>query len=186
MKKTTTMRIITILTVFLVFLTTCPAGADTKPPALQPVAHEELGNMLDELTTHLQGLGIHLHRHFREWGQPGKRALITFMLRRQEELGLSTDQVKKLGKLRSNFELKTIRWQADIRIAEMELEALLDADPADMKEVEAKVRDIERLRAEHRLARIRTIEEGKTLLTKEQKGKLSALLTGSKHRRDYQ
>ena len=43
----------------------------------------------------------------------------------------------------------------------MELTTLLDADAADLQQVEAKLRAIERLRADLRLARIRTIKQGK-------------------------
>jgi Spy/CpxP family protein refolding chaperone len=42
--------------------------------------------------------------------------------------------------------------------------------------VEAKVREAERLRADMRIARIRTIEQGRTQLTAEQREKLRALL----------
>ena len=55
----------------------------------------------------------------------------------------------------------------------MELAALLRADLA---QVEAKLREIERLRLDLRLARIRTIEQGKAQLTPEQRAKLRSLL----------
>jgi Spy/CpxP family protein refolding chaperone len=53
---------------------------------------------------------------------------------------------------------------------------LLDAQPVDMPKVEAKVREIERLRADIRLARIRAIEKGKEQLTADQRKKLQDLL----------
>jgi hypothetical protein len=45
----------------------------------------------------------------------------------------------------------------------------------DMAKVEAKVREIERLRGDIRLARIRSIEKGKAQLSAEQRRKLQEL-----------
>ena len=64
---------------------------------------------------------------------------------------------------------------ADLRVAEMDLETLRRADPVDLARVEAKVREIERARADLRVARIRTIEQGKAQLTAEQREKLRML-----------
>ena len=167
--------------VLFIFLTLPPAQAKTEPTGLRPVAHEELGNMLDELVAHFRGLGSRLHRHFRDWGPRHKRALITFMLRQRDELKLSKDQVQSLRKLRSDFEREAIRRQADIRVADMDLETLLDAESVDLEQVETKIRHIEKLRADHRLGRIRTIEEGKAQLSSEQRKKLQTLLSVNRY-----
>ena len=58
----------------------------------------------------------------------------------------------------------------------MDLAQLLSADPADMSAVEAKIRDIEKRRADLRLARVRTIESGRALLSADQREKLRTLL----------
>ncbi len=98
--------------------------------------------------------------------------MISLLLRNREKIGLSEEQVKKLEQLRSDFEKETIRNEADIRIAEIDLNNLLQAPNADMGKIEAKVRDIERLRADLRIARIRAIEKGKALLSPDQRKKL--------------
>ena len=53
--------------------------------------------------------------------------------------------------------------------------SLRQSDPVDMGKVEAKVREIERLRADSRLAAIRTDEQAKAQLTPEQREKLKGL-----------
>jgi Spy/CpxP family protein refolding chaperone len=58
----------------------------------------------------------------------------------------------------------------------MDLNGLLAAEKIDMPKVEAKVREIERLRTDFRLARIRTIHKGKEVLNAEQRKKLQELL----------
>lgn len=152
---------------------TLPAGAE---PAAMHVAHEEISQALDELAGQLHGLGTRWREHFRYAEPRSERPLITLMLRHREELGLSPEQVQGLERLRAAFQREAIRRDADLRLAEMDLATLLDTEPADLAQVEAKLQEIERGRTELRLARIRTIEQGKALLTPEQRGKLRTLL----------
>ncbi|HYY25497.1 MAG TPA: periplasmic heavy metal sensor [Candidatus Udaeobacter sp.] len=108
-----------------------------------------------------------------------ERPLISLMLRNRDKLGLSQDQVRKLEQVRNDFERESIRRDADLRIAEMDLAALTDSSAVDLPKVEAKVREIERLRADQRLARIRSIEKGKEQLTAEQRKKLQEIISES-------
>ncbi len=170
------MRTLVCIGVLLGFLFFDPPRANAKPPTLHPAAHEELGTILDEFTTHLKGLGTLWHRHFLGRDSYRKRPLITFMLQHRDELELSTVQVENLKRLRASFQREAIRRQADIRVAEMELETLLDAATVDLEQVEAKIRQIEKLRSDRRLARIQTIEKGKAQLTLAQGEKLRILI----------
>jgi hypothetical protein len=103
------------------------------------------------------------------------RAPISLMLRNRERLGLTADQVKNLEQLRSDFAKESIRSEANLRIAELDLTSLLEAQPVDMPRVEAKIRDTERIRADLRIARVRSIEKGKAQLSAEQRRKLQEL-----------
>jgi Spy/CpxP family protein refolding chaperone len=121
-----------------------------------------------------------LGSHFREGSGLGARSdrpLITIMLQRRDELGLTPEQVQALESLRSDFQREAIRREADLRVAEMDLDAFLQAEPVDMAKVEAKVREIERLRADLRLSRLGVIESGKAQLTPDQRAKLRKLLS---------
>jgi Spy/CpxP family protein refolding chaperone len=140
------------------------------------VAHEELAGALDQLVSQLHGLGARWREHFAHRESRGTRPLISLMLRHREELGLSREQVQSLERLRADFQRDAIRREADIRIAESELETLLAAEAVDLEQVEAKLRAIAQLGADLRLSRIRAIEQGKGLLTQEQLAKLRALL----------
>ena len=104
-----------------------------------------------------------------------ERAPISLMLRNRERLGLTADQVKYLEQLRNDFAKESIRSEANLRIAELDLTSLLEAQPVDMGRVEAKIRDIERIRADLRIARVRSIEKGKAQLSAEQRRKLQEL-----------
>lgn len=160
----------------VVMLLALPAAAAEKP-APAPFSHEDLSRMLEELGGQLQGLGERWRGLFGPAEATGERPLITMMLNRREELGLSAAQVQELERLRGEFQREAIKRDADLRVAEMDLAAALKAEPVDVGKAEAKVRDIERLRADLRVGRIRVIEQGKAVLTSEQRAKLATLLS---------
>jgi Spy/CpxP family protein refolding chaperone len=116
-----------------------------------------------------------------------ERPLLSLALRNRGALGLSADQVRTLEGLIDRFRKDADQRVSQIEAGERELASLLDADPADMAKVEAKVREIETQRADLRIARIRTIQEGRTALTPEQRKKLGELVSAegprAQHRR---
>lgn len=166
----------TLLGILLTLLPLAMPAAGSEPVMPSPVAHEELAGALDQLTSQLHGLSARWREHFAHREPRGERPLITLMLRHREELGLAPGQVQSLERLRADFQREAIRREADLRIAETELEALLDADVTDLGQVEAKLRAIGQLQADLRLARIRTIEQAKGLLTQDQRAKLRTVL----------
>jgi Spy/CpxP family protein refolding chaperone len=107
---------------------------------------------------------------------PPERPLISIMLRHRRDLRLSPQQIDALEELRHTYQRKAIRHQADVRIAELDLQRLLRPDPVDVELVRAKLETIQNLKVELRLARITAIAEGKALLSPDQREKLSALL----------
>lgn len=164
----------------LVLWLTLPAGAE--PPQMVPAAHGEMRRSADDPAHRTDRQRGGWDRHFRRSEPRHERPLISIALRHAQELALTPAQVEGLHGLRTDFRREAIKRQADQRLAKLDLAALLRPDtadpgkPVDMGRVEAKVREIERLRADSEIARIRTIEQGKALLTAEQREKLKALL----------
>lgn len=107
--------------------------------------------------------------------------LITMMLRNRHELRLSQQQVQDLENVRDGYQREAIHYEADVRIAEMDLQRLLEAAVVDLDQVKVKLQQIEHLKTELRLARIRAIEQGKALLSPEQHQKLQSLLGDSRY-----
>ena len=144
-------------------------------------AQEELSETWDEIGRALRNWAGRARDYFSFTigGSHEERPLISLMLRNRDKLGLSDAQVRNLEQLRNDFQKESIRKDADVRVAEMDLSALLEAQNVDMAKVEAKVREIERLRADLRIARIRAIEKGKEQLTADQRKKLQELLAES-------
>lgn len=103
---------------------------------------------------------------------PTDRPWLTIMLRHRKELGLSAEQVGKLYELREGFAETARAKLAEIDRAEAETARLLGPGPADLAAVEQRLRRVEALRTELRLARLRTIEQGKQLLTEAQRAQL--------------
>jgi len=101
---------------------------------------------------------------------------VVFMaLRNRKELGLSAEQVSSLQQLGMDSRRVTIRRRADAQLAQLDFFGLLRAEPVDMGKVAAKVREIERFKADGIIARIRTNEAAKAQLTTEQREKLTTL-----------
>lgn len=110
------------------------------------------------------------------YGRGGhKGPLISLMLMWKDQLGLLVDQERSLRELREGFEKETIKRTADIDVAELELKGLFEADKLDIAKMEMLAKRIALQRADLRIARIKTIEAGKTVLTPEQQEKFKRL-----------
>ncbi len=160
-----------------ILLAPCLAGpAWAEAPGVSPVTHDEIGGLIEGMAGQFQSLGDRLRGHLAGMPPGRERPLISIMLGHRDELALSPAQVQALERLRTDFQKDAIRREAEIRVAETDVSALLEAEPVDLAKVEASVRQAERQRAELRVARIRVIEEGKAQLTPEQRAKLARLV----------
>jgi Spy/CpxP family protein refolding chaperone len=165
----------------LVLGLTLPVAA--APPDMAPTAHPQMGRSMDR-----SAMQSHRHvggwqRHMRHGQSRHGRSVIGVALRHRQELSLTPQQVDTLKKLGMDSRRAAIRAAADRRIAQLDLMSLRQTDPVDMGRVEAKVREIERLRADGRLAAIRTDEQAKAQLTPEQREKLKGFAAARWERR---
>jgi hypothetical protein len=112
-------------------------------------------------------------RHMRHRRMPSYAGIA---LRHQADLGLNPQQVESLRKLQTDTMRAAIQRRADLRIAGLDLMTLRRADPVDMAKVEAKIRDMEKMRADGKIARLRADEQGKAQLTADQRAKLKSLM----------
>ena len=147
-----------------------------EPERSKPPVPEELSDAWERFQRALHEWGGRLWERMGPRGAREDRPVISQMLNNKEMLGLSADQVRRLEQLRDNFQRLTIRNEADLRIMELDIAALLDSEPVDMAKLETKMREEEKLRTDLRIARIRAIEQGKALLNADQKKKLTELM----------
>lgn len=146
-----------------------------EPERLRPSVPEELSDAWERFQRTLQEWGGRLWERFGTHGSREDRPVISQMLNNREALGLSAEQARKLEQLRDGFQRQSIRSDADLRIVELDIAALLENDPVDLVKLEAKLREGEKLRTDSRIARIRAIEQARGLLNMEQKKKFQEL-----------
>ncbi len=149
-----------------------PASAQMMGPMGQGGGMGQMGGgmMGGGMMGHGMGPGMRERQRGRAMSHEGP--LITIMLEHTQELGLNPEQERKLRTLRTEFEKESVRRTAEIRVAEIELDSLLEQDRWDLARTEQKVKQIGGLRADLRLARIKTLEAGRTILTPDQLEKL--------------
>ena len=146
-----------------------------EPERLRPSVPEELSDAWERFQRALHEWGGRFWERMGPRGSREDRPVISQILNNREALGLSADQVRKLEQLRDGFQRRSIRNDADLRIVELDIAALLENDPVDLVKLEAKMREGEKLRTDLRLARVRAIEQARGLLNTEQKKKLQEL-----------
>jgi Spy/CpxP family protein refolding chaperone len=96
------------------------------------------------------------------------------LLMHQKEIGLSEEQVTKLKAIQLDLDRTRIRTEAEVQVAERELEALVHDEKSDLAAIEAKLKQSEGLEVGLRLAAIKTKREAMALLTPEQREKEKA------------
>ena len=94
------------------------------------------------------------------------------LLKHQKEIGLTEEQVKKLKAIELDFDRARIRSEAEIHIAERELQALVEGEEqADLSKVETKVKQSEMLEVGLRMSAFKARNEALAVLTPEQRAK---------------
>ena len=101
----------------------------------------------------------------------GAGHLIRHLLKHEQNIGLTPDQVSKLKELQLNLDKARIKAEADIQIAERELKALTDCETSDLAAIEAKLRESEDLQVGLRMTSITMRRDVLSLLTSEQREK---------------
>lgn len=96
------------------------------------------------------------------------------LLTHQKEIGLTEEQVKKLKAIELDYDRVRIKAEADIQIAERELQALLGEEKTDLSALEAKVKQSEMLEVALRMSAYKARRDTLAVLTPEQLEKAKA------------
>ncbi len=123
------------------------------------------------------GMGMMSPSMGREGGHGGPGGMMAQMSAEnlKQRLGLSDDQATKLKELRRNYLKETTMQGARIRVAGLELSDLLDEKKLDASKIEKKVKEIEALKSELTMGRIRSLIKTAEFLTPEQFEQLRAM-----------
>lgn len=103
-----------------------------------------------------------------------------FFLCCKDDLGLTDKQVEALKGMKMGAMKSEIKMGSDLKIAELELKNLMEDEKSTLKDIEAKVRAVEKLKADMKIAHIKVFRDAKALLTPEQKEKMMKCHQGCK------
>ena len=102
--------------------------------------------------------------------RPGAAGAL-LMTRRLEGLDLSSDQWRRVRQIHEDTQKQVIPKQAEIRVAQIELRQLMQADQPNMGQIDAKIAEITSKQADVRKLQVRTALQVRTVLTAEQRQK---------------
>ena len=94
--------------------------------------------------------------------------------RHAKDLGLSGEQTARLKSLSTDYEKTRIRGEADLKLAEVDVQSLVHDDKAELAAIEAAVRKAEAAHTALRLDGIKAVRAATAVLTPEQREKWQA------------
>jgi Spy/CpxP family protein refolding chaperone len=106
---------------------------------------------------------------------------ISIALKHQSELNLTPDQVATLEKIRTLYRDQTSPIQEQLRAIEGELATSLQETPANLIQAKLKIEQAEKLRSQLRYLRVETLENGRSVLTAQQRDQLKNLASFRRH-----
>ena len=109
---------------------------------------------------------------FRQKGPPGGM-FFGNAVRMKEELGLSDDQIEKIGDINLKYEKKLLKFREKLAPKKIRLRSLIIEDNVDLSKVRSLLSEVYKLKLEIRMLRIEQRLEIEKVLTKSQKSKLS-------------
>ncbi len=97
------------------------------------------------------------------------------LLKFQDDIGLTKDQVIKIEKLQTLYHESLIRQNADIQVKELKISDYLNDDQINRKKMETMIREVAAMKTDMKIAHLNHLLDVKSLLTAEQITKIEDL-----------
>jgi Spy/CpxP family protein refolding chaperone len=97
------------------------------------------------------------------------------LLKQEKEIGLTSEQISKLKAMQLDLSRAQVRAEADIKVATLELHALVEDEQADSAAIQAKVDQLKKAEGSLLFATIKSKRDAMAVLTPEQREKENAL-----------
>ncbi len=111
------------------------------------------------------------------WRVRSSASAVSRVLAHAEDIGLTEDQEEdQIRELQRGVRREQIRRDADLEIAEMDLEEMMDNNGANLDVIEQKMREVANLGVDARMAGMRLERDVMALLTPEQRDDLEELM----------
>jgi Spy/CpxP family protein refolding chaperone len=91
-------------------------------------------------------------------------------------LGLDDKQMSAIQKIIDTTVKEMIRKRSDLLIAKIDLEGILHKEPVDLNAAETQMKRIEAMKTDMFISHLKALEEVKSLLSPEQKGRLKEMM----------
>ena len=105
------------------------------------------------------------------------------LLRLKDEIGLTDEQVDKIGKMQGAYQEAAIKKQADVKVQELKLNSYLKEDKVDRGKMEKMIRTIAKMRTDSQIDHINYLLDLKDVLTPEQVKKIDEFKKDRMHER---
>lgn len=97
-------------------------------------------------------------------------------LKNADKIGLTEEQKKKITPLHNEMEKKQIRFQAELKIAMLEMKEIMEPKDFDIEKAIAASKKTEAMKSAHHLEMLKTMKEVRSIFTDEQYKKLKTLM----------
>ena len=91
-------------------------------------------------------------------------------------MGLTDEQMAKIKPLHREMQKKQIRYKADIKLAEIELEEIMEVKDFDLGKARAAVKKIEDIKTDQQLEMLKEMKDVRAILTDEQFKKMCKMM----------
>jgi len=130
---------------------------------MMPTCHQMMRQMMGDMG----------HGKKREYNHPMSKGLgqlgdAELFISHAKKLELSDDQVDQLKNIKHDQRKWNIKKKADIDVARVELEELVDGQPVNFDKIKSKISQVADMEKEMRLARLTAIQKAHKVLTAEQ------------------
>ena len=93
-----------------------------------------------------------------------------------DKMGLTDDQIMKMKPLHSEMQKRHARFEADLKIAKIELADIMEVKDFDLEKANAAVKKIAEIKTAHHLEMVKAMKEMRTIFTDEQFKKMKKMM----------
>ena len=117
------------------------------------------------------------HGQKMEMGDMGKMGeMMGMCIEHAEMMGLTDDQVMKIKPKHNDMQKRQARFEADLKIAKIELTEVMEVKDFDLEKAGAAVKNIANIKTAHHLEMLKAMKEMRTVLTDEQFRKMKKMM----------
>ena len=126
-------------------------------------------SMLVPAFSQMRDMSMKGHGHMMEMGNMDKMGDVMGMcVENADKLGITDDQILKIKPIHREMQKKQARFNADLKIAEIELIDIMEVKDFDMDKASSSVKKIAEIKTAHHLEKLKAMKEIRIILTDEQ------------------